>query len=449
MSAHDHLFGAAAADAGRAARRSVRAARSASQRCGHADRAHVSSPAREAGRRSWSREAARNWPRWRKSAHGLVRRQAQVGRALCAAHHMARRRGAGDRGSLFLRPAAVRFRSAPVFRRPPFRAGQRVRRAAVPRSTAWQGVVFSVWAPNARRVSVVGDFNSWDGRRHPMRLRHSAGVWELFVPRLGPASATSSRSPARTARSCKRPIRWPAQTELPPGTASIVAPLPEFSWTDDDWMEERGTAPRARRADQRLRGPCRIVDEAGRRRRRRARLARAGRQADPLCRGDGLHPCRAAADHGASLRRVVGLSAAVAIRAFRPLRHARGFRRLRRCMPPRRHRRHPRLGARAFPDRRARPGPFRRHASLRTCRPARGLPPGLEHADLQSRPQRGVGLPARLGDVVARDVPCRRAARRCGRLDALPRLQPQARANGCPTSMAGARTSNRSPSSSA
>ena len=49
------------------------------------------------------------------------------------------------------------------------------------------GVGFSVWAPNARRVSVVGDFNSWDGRRHPMRLRHAAGVWELFVPRLGPA----------------------------------------------------------------------------------------------------------------------------------------------------------------------------------------------------------------------------------------------------------------------
>jgi 1,4-alpha-glucan branching enzyme len=48
------------------------------------------------------------------------------------------------------------------------------------------GVRFSVWAPNARRVSVVGDFNAWDGRRHPMRLRRSSGVWELFVPRLGP-----------------------------------------------------------------------------------------------------------------------------------------------------------------------------------------------------------------------------------------------------------------------
>lgn len=48
------------------------------------------------------------------------------------------------------------------------------------------GVRFAVWAPNARRVSVVGDFNSWDGRRHPMRLHQSAGVWEIFIPRLGP-----------------------------------------------------------------------------------------------------------------------------------------------------------------------------------------------------------------------------------------------------------------------
>ena len=48
-----------------------------------------------------------------------------------------------------------------------------------------QGVRFAVWAPNAQRVSVVGGFNNWDGRRNPMRLRHQAGIWELFVPRLG------------------------------------------------------------------------------------------------------------------------------------------------------------------------------------------------------------------------------------------------------------------------
>ena len=49
------------------------------------------------------------------------------------------------------------------------------------------GVAFAVWAPNARRVSVVGDFNGWDGRRHPMRQRHRVGVWEIFMPGLGRA----------------------------------------------------------------------------------------------------------------------------------------------------------------------------------------------------------------------------------------------------------------------
>src|ERR1051325_4818591 len=49
-----------------------------------------------------------------------------------------------------------------------------------------RGVRFAVWAPNASRVSVVGDFNTWDGRRHPMRKRPEAGIWELFIPRLGP-----------------------------------------------------------------------------------------------------------------------------------------------------------------------------------------------------------------------------------------------------------------------
>src|SRR5205823_12402167 len=50
------------------------------------------------------------------------------------------------------------------------------------------GVRFAVWAPNARRVAVVGDFNSWDRRRHQMRVRYGAGIWELFLPRVAPGS---------------------------------------------------------------------------------------------------------------------------------------------------------------------------------------------------------------------------------------------------------------------
>ena len=65
------------------------------------------------------------------------------------------------------------------------------------------GVRFAVWAPNAARVAVMGDFNSWDRRRHPMRLRHNAGVWELLVPRVAPGSATNMISLARGASRCR------------------------------------------------------------------------------------------------------------------------------------------------------------------------------------------------------------------------------------------------------
>ena len=80
------------------------------------------------------------------------------------------------------------------------------------------------------------------------------------------------------------------------------------------------------------------------------------------------------------------------------------------------------LGARAFPDRRARPRPLRRHGALRARGPAAGLPPGLEHPDLQFRPDRGRQLPACQRAVLARPLPCRRPPGRCGGLDALPRL---------------------------
>ena len=88
------------------------------------------------------------------------------------------------------------------------------------------GVRFAVWAPNARRVSVVGDFNGWDGRRHPMRLRHDAGVWELFIPRLRPGTIykyelldpNGSLLPQKA-----DPMAW--QAEAPPATGSIVADI--------------------------------------------------------------------------------------------------------------------------------------------------------------------------------------------------------------------------------
>jgi 1,4-alpha-glucan branching enzyme len=102
------------------------------------------------------------------------------------------------------------------------------------------GVRFAVWAPNASRVSVVGEFNTWDGRRHPMRKRPEAGLWELFIPRLGPG--TLYKYELLDAYGHLLPQKadpLALQTELPPGTASRVShPMPH-AWEDADWMESR------------------------------------------------------------------------------------------------------------------------------------------------------------------------------------------------------------------
>ncbi|WP_267386071.1 1,4-alpha-glucan branching protein GlgB [Sphingomonas sp. GC_Shp_3] len=102
-----------------------------------------------------------------------------------------------------------------------------------------EGVAFSVWAPNARRVSVVGDFNSWDGRRHPMRSRQGAGVWELFVPRIGVGAHYKFEIAGADGSVMQKADPLARQTELPPRTGSIVAPAPDFVWSDADWLAER------------------------------------------------------------------------------------------------------------------------------------------------------------------------------------------------------------------
>ncbi len=102
------------------------------------------------------------------------------------------------------------------------------------------GVRFAVWAPNAQRVSVVGDFNSWDGRRHPMRKRVPAGVWEFFVPGLLPGARYKYEVWGADGSLTQRADPVALADELPPATASIVADPTAFHWTDEPWLRRRG-----------------------------------------------------------------------------------------------------------------------------------------------------------------------------------------------------------------
>jgi len=101
------------------------------------------------------------------------------------------------------------------------------------------GVRFAVWAPNAEVMSVVGDFNDWDERRHPMRLR-TAGIWEFFMPGAGAGMnyKYSVRSRVRGYRQQKADP-YGFATEDPPKSASVVSDVWSYEWGDRDWMESR------------------------------------------------------------------------------------------------------------------------------------------------------------------------------------------------------------------
>ena len=105
------------------------------------------------------------------------------------------------------------------------------------------GVHFAVWAPNAQRVSVVGDFNIWDGRRHPMRRRGATGVWEAFIPGL--KDGISYKYEIRAADGAVMPLKADPVgfgSEHPPANASVVRDIRPRTWADGDWMATRATA---------------------------------------------------------------------------------------------------------------------------------------------------------------------------------------------------------------
>ena len=101
------------------------------------------------------------------------------------------------------------------------------------------GVTFAVWAPNAVRVSVVGDFNCWDGRRHPMRLLGQSGIWDLFIPGLKAGDIYKYEIRTAAGDLVLKLDPYAGQTQMRPDNAGIV-PRPEpFVWTDDAWMSAR------------------------------------------------------------------------------------------------------------------------------------------------------------------------------------------------------------------
>ncbi|PJA77631.1 MAG: 1,4-alpha-glucan branching enzyme, partial [Nitrospirae bacterium CG_4_9_14_3_um_filter_51_5] len=103
-----------------------------------------------------------------------------------------------------------------------------------------RGVNFAVWAPNAKRVSVVGDFDEWDGRRHPMRNRGGVGIWELFIPDMNEGMVYKFEIlPQKGEAPFLKADPYASSGELRPKTASIVRDLSGYEWQDGEWMNAR------------------------------------------------------------------------------------------------------------------------------------------------------------------------------------------------------------------
>ena len=102
-----------------------------------------------------------------------------------------------------------------------------------------EGVAFAVWAPAVQRVSVVGDFNGWNGRRHPMRIRGGGGVWELFIPGLHAGDLYKFEILGPSGRLVTKADPYAQQMTLRPDTACRVPVEPDYEWGDADWLSAR------------------------------------------------------------------------------------------------------------------------------------------------------------------------------------------------------------------
>ena len=311
-----------------------------------------------------------------------------------------------------------------------------------------RGVHFAVWAPNARRVSVVGDFNGWDGRVHPDACHQAGRLLGDLPARPGPGRPLQVRGDwRRTARPCSSPTRAAAASNCrrrprrSSGTTSRTSGPTATGW------------PSGRASGQWLRRPMSVyeVHLGSWQRAPDGQLLtyfEIGELLIPYVKDMGythveLLPIMEHPFTGSWGYQVIGFFAPTSrfgtpddFKALVDAFHAAGIGVLLDWVPGH------------FPEGPARPRALRRHRALRARRSAAGRAPGLGHAGLQLRPPRSARVPVEQRAVLAARVPHRRAARRRRGLDAVSRLLARRRRSGCRTSSAAARTSRPSSSSS-
>ncbi len=303
-----------------------------------------------------------------------------------------------------------------------------------------RGTSFAVWAPNARAVRVVGDFNHWQGATHAMRTLGSSGVWELFVPGVGAGARYKFEILGRDGHWREKADPLAKGTELPPATASVVVESTTRGTTTSGWPRGAATDPHS--------GPMSVYEVHLGSWRPGPRLPGPGRPSSPSTSSSSgfthveLLPV---AEHpfGGSWGYQVSSYYAPTSRFGHPddfrylvdRLHQAGIGVILDWVPAHFPKDEWALGRFDGTPLYEHPDPHARRAH------------GLGHVRLRLRPARGAQLPRRERHLLARGVPHRRAPRRRGRLDALPRLLPQRTASGARTSTAAGRTSRPSTSS--
>ncbi len=288
------------------------------------------------------------------------------------------------------------------------------------------GVHFAVWAPNADRVSVVGDFNGWDGRVHAMRHLMPNGIWEIFIPDLPDGEKYKFEIRTRAGALLKKSDPFGFSFEVPPQSAAVVHDITRYQWRDRDWMAARPArggwlADPMSIYEVHLGSWARVPEEGD----RFLTYREMAQRLVPYVKEMGFTHVELLPGDGASVLGIVGLSGARLLRPDQPVRAARRLQAVRRRVPRGGARRDSRLGARSFSEGRSRAGAVRRHGAVRARGSAARRAPGLGHADLQLRPERSPELSALERALLARGVSHRRSARGRGCVDVVPRLLAQ------------------------